>query len=420
MMLSRTYIALLFAAAVCVSCDKVPLTAPVNSTLTVNAGTTVLPIGGSTQVQATVIEQAGTPVHDGTTVRFTTTLGRLDPPDPQTHNGVATTTFLAGDTSGLAEVRATSGGAGSTTPTTPTTPTSPTTPTTAATSSNVVMISVGTAAVETVTVRVNPATVSQNGGTVQVIATVTGTGGRLLSNLPVTFSATRGTLSAGTAITDANGEARVTLMTNADTDVTATAGTKTSTAAKVTSQPGPSVTLTCAVGSTNNCASVSTGDTATFTAARASTSSAIRTSTLDFGDGQSQSLGSLSSSVQVPHRYNTAGTFTAVLTATDINDETTTASTVITVTDLVATISLNVINTVTHTVQATATLSATGSTIARYEWQFQPDGNPPTLTTTTNSATSSFATGGTTKTVIVRVVLTDGRSAQATGQINVP
>jgi hypothetical protein len=92
---------------------------------------------------------------------------------------------------------------------------------------------------------------------------------------------------------------------------------------------------------------------------------------------------------------------------------------VITVTDLVATISLSVTNTVTRTVQATATLSATGSTISRYEWTFAPDGNPATLTTTTNSATSSFASAGN-KTVSVRVVLTDGRSAQASGQIQVP
>ena len=434
MMLNRIYVALLLAAAVCVSCDRVPLTAPVNSTLSVNAGTTVLPIGGSTEVRATVIEQAGTPVHDGTTVLFTTNLGRLDPPDPQTHNGVAVTTFFAGDTSGLAEIRATSGGAGAggttQTPTTSSNPTSPTTPATpaatATTSSNVVMISVGTAAVEAVTVRANPSSVSQNGGTVQVIATVTGTGGRLLSNLPVTFSTTHGTLSSGSALTDANGEARVTLTTNADTEITAFAGTKKSDpVAKVTAQPGPSVTLTCAVGSVKDCASVSTGDTATFTAARATTSdgkansSPIRTSTLDFGDGQSLSLGSLSSSIQVPHRYNASGIYTAVLTAIDINDETTTASTVINVTDLVATISTTVTSAVTHTVQATASISAQGATIARYEWRFEDDGVPLTITTTSNSATSSFATAGS-KTVRVQVFLTDGRSASASAQINVP
>jgi hypothetical protein len=381
----------------------------------------VLPVGGSTQLTAEVIEQAGTPVQNGTTVRFTTTLGRVDPAEAQTRNGIATATFFAGDDSGIADVRATSGAANAGSTTTPPPSTGGTgTTTTTPSSANVVQISVGAASIETVTVRANPATVSQSGGTVQVVATVTGTNGRALPNLVVNFSATHGTLSSGSAITDAAGEARVSLTTNADTEITATAGTKKSeTPAKVTATAPPSVTLTCAVGATNNCASVTTGDTVTFTASRASSSSIISSSTLDFGDGQSESLGSLSSPVSIAHRYNQAGTYTARLTATDINGETTTTSSVITVTDLVATISLTVTNTVTRTVQATATLSATGSTISRYEWTFSPDGNPATLTTTTNSATSSFASAGN-KTVTVRVVLTDGRSATASGQIQVP
>jgi PKD repeat protein len=145
----------------------------------------------------------------------------------------------------------------------------------------------------------------------------------------------------------------------------------------------------------------------------------IASSTLDFGDGQSESLGQLNSPVSVAHRYNQAGTYTARLAATDVNGETTTTTSVIRVDDLVASISVNVTNTVTHTVQAVATLSATNAIIARYEWTFDPDGSPRTLTTTTNTATSSFATGGD-KTVTVRVVLNDGRSATATAQIQVP
>jgi hypothetical protein len=93
---------------------------------------------------------------------------------------------------------------------------------------------------------------------------------------------------------------------------------------------------------------------------------------------------------------------------------------VITVTDLVATISLTVTNAVTHTVQATASISAQGATIARYEWTFAPDGNPVNITTTSNTATNSFLTGGTQKEVSVRVVLADGRSATARQQLNVP
>src|SRR5688572_20973386 len=257
------------AMLVAISCDRVPLLAPTNSTVTVDAGSRVVETGGSTTVTAMVIESSGTAVQNGTTVRFTTTLGRLDPAEAQTRNGVATTTFFAGNDSGVAEVRATSGGVGGSTTTTPSTPgNGTTTPTTTATSNNVVLISVGSAAVDTVTVRANPSTVSTGAGaTVSVIATVVGTGGRLLANIPVSFSASRGTLSSTSAVTDAQGEARVTLTTNGDTDISVVAGTKTATT-KITGQPGPSVALTCSVGSASNCALASIGQPVVFTAQR--------------------------------------------------------------------------------------------------------------------------------------------------------
>jgi PKD repeat protein len=148
-------------------------------------------------------------------------------------------------------------------------------------------------------------------------------------------------------------------------------------------------------------------------------SSVISSSTLDFGDGQSVSLGSLSSPQSVAHRYNSAGTYTARLSATDVNGDNTTTTFVIRVEDLVATLSLTLTNTQTRTVQATATLSAIGVNIARYEWTFAPDANQAALTTTSASATVSFAGPGT-KDVTVRIVLTDGRSATASAQIQVP
>lgn len=404
------------AAVVAAACDRVPLQAPANSTITVNANDRVLPLGGSTEVSATVIESAGTPVQNGTVVRFTTSLGRLDPVEAQTHNGIAATTFFAGDASGVAEVRATSGGAGSTATTTPSTPTSPsTTPTTTTSTSNVVQISIGTGAVDTVMVRVNPSTVSSNGGTVQVVATVVGVGGRALPNITVSFSASRGTLSSPTAVTDANGEARVTLNTNADTDVTATAGSKTSTAAKITAQPGPSVTLTCAVGAVTNCATATVFDNITFTAGRGSTTSNIVSSTLDFGDGSSTALGSLASPANVAHRYASPGTYTAKLTATDNNGETATVQQVIRVDDLpTVTVDLSMSG---LTVDATATVANLGSaTVLRYEWTFGSDATPSTLTTITNTARTTYSATGT-KTVTVRVVLSDGRIVSTSKQI---
>src|SRR5688572_14162287 len=79
---------LVIAAVVTGACDKAQLLAPTQSTITVSAPTRVLPSGGSTEVTAFVMEQSGTPVHNGTTVRFTSTLGRVDPGEAQTRNGL--------------------------------------------------------------------------------------------------------------------------------------------------------------------------------------------------------------------------------------------------------------------------------------------------------------------------------------------
>ena len=365
------------AMLVAISCDRVPLIAPTNSTVTIDAGSRVVETGGSTSVSATVIEQSGTPVQNGTVVRFTTTLGRLDPVEAQTRNVVATTMFFAGNDSGVAEVRATSGGAGGSSTTTPSNGTTPPTTTTPTTNGNVVMISVGSAAVDTVTVRANPSSVSTSAGaTVSLIATVLGTGGRLLANIPVSFSATRGTLSATTAATDAQGEARVTLNTNGDTDISVAAGTKTATT-KITGVPGPSVSLTCSTGTgqaAGTCASATAGQPVTFTAQRAQGSGNITSATLDFGDNSSVNLGTLSSSATIPHSYAEAGTYTARLTGTDGNGESSTAVQVVIVTAApTATVSATV-TTPPRTVTATATTSVPATSYS-FNWG---DGQPNT------------------------------------------
>ena len=80
------------AAVMAVACDRVQLLAPTNSTITVTAPNRVLPLGGSTEVTAFVLEQAGTPVQNGTVVRFTATLGSISPTETETRNGLAITT----------------------------------------------------------------------------------------------------------------------------------------------------------------------------------------------------------------------------------------------------------------------------------------------------------------------------------------
>jgi hypothetical protein len=393
------------------ACDKAPLLAPTNSTISLSANTRTLPLGGSTEVSAYVIEQAGTPVQNGTTVRFTTNLGRVDPVEVETRNGQATTMFFAGDASGVAEIRAISGAAGSgaSTGTGGTTP-GGTTPA-GSTAGNVVQITIGAAAVEAVTISTNPSTISANGGTVDVVAVVTGTGARAVSGVAVTFSADRGTLSSTTAVTDASGQ--VQLTTNADTTVTATAGGKTTTtAAKVTAQPGPSVALTCTSSTSSNCSTLNVGDVAVFTAARGTTTSNIRTAILDFGDGTSVDLGNLSGSTTAAHQYTQAGTYSVRLNATDVNGEATT-STVIVIVQEAATVVLNLNAPTTRRIDATATV--TGCTPQRYDWNFGTDAETPTLTTTGNSASAIYNNGGT-KTVTVTVRCTDGRTTQTSSQ----
>ena len=125
-------------ALVATGCDKVPLTAPTGASVFISTASTFVPTGGTTQVTAFIAESGGTQVQNGTMVHFSTNLGRMDPVDAQTTNGYAVSTFIAGDAAGVADVRANSGSIGGST-------TGDTT-----TNSNMVQITVGAAAVESV------------------------------------------------------------------------------------------------------------------------------------------------------------------------------------------------------------------------------------------------------------------------------
>ncbi len=389
------------------ACERVQLLAPSNSTITVSAPSRVLPFGGSTEVTAFVTEQGGTPVQNGTVVRFSATLGTVSPVEVETRNGLALTTFVAGTTSGVADVRATSGGATGTS-------TTGTGAGATTTTTNVIQITIGAAAVNTVTLRANPGSVPPGGGTVELIATVVAENGRALEGIQVTFNTDQGALSSAVATTNSSGEARTSLTAGQKASVTATAGTKTSTAVTVDIRLGPGLTITCTpAAGTGNCAAVqasSTGNTSTvsFTISKATGSSNLRSSSIDFGDGTSQSLGNLAGNATVPHTYTGPSStaprsYTATVTVTDINGETTTASTIVSVTPAPALIPLSVALTAGtpdtalatgHRWTFTATPSGGGETttapapIASYVWDFG-DG---TNTVTTFGATASTTT----------------------------
>src|SRR5262245_38944083 len=89
----RTFALLLLIAGA--SCQRVPLLAPTGSTITLTSSATSLPINGTTDLIAQVLEQPGTPPQDGTVVTFTTTLGVVEPTDARTTGGRVIVKFRA-------------------------------------------------------------------------------------------------------------------------------------------------------------------------------------------------------------------------------------------------------------------------------------------------------------------------------------
>ena len=389
--MSRSIRAILCVVALAVTaaaCDSIPLFAPSESTITISSATRILPINGSAEITAVVLERGGTPVQNGTTVRFSTSLGRVDPVEVQTTNGIALAT-------------------------------------------NAIRFTIGAAAASTISVRANPSAVPATGGTVDIIAVVLGENGQPLTGVPVTFSATQGSLSSGSANTSASGEATVRLTTSLASTVTASAGNAAVTPATVDVAVlgSPAVTLTCQAAATS--CSETTGTTISFTAMAGTGSTVLTTATLEFGDGTSTSLGGLTGATTVNHTYSSVGTYTATLRATDVNGQTATASVAITIT---AAVPLSItFSTVTGATASTppaagvqngqlwtfvtAVLPAT-TPITSYTWDFG-DGTAPVVTsggTTTHVYTGGVNANGT-KIVTVTARAQDGRTVDGRVEI---
>lgn len=411
--------AVVLVCAVTVACDKAALLAPTNSTIQLTAGQLIIPPGGSTQLTAIVLENSGQPVPNGTTVRFTTTLGRIDPVEAQTSNGVATAMFLAGNDSGVADVRAISGLAtspGTNTSPTPTTPgtgggTTPTTPTNTSTAGNAVQIRVGAAAAQNVTLSATPSTVRASGSSVEVAAFVNDTNGNRLANVPVAFSTTRGTLDPGVANTDANGVARTTLTASETATVTARVGAQTATL-EVRQATIASFTLT--VSPTNPAAGQPVSLTIT---PAANTAPRI---VVTWGDGNSDDIGAVSAARAVVHTYATPGFYTITAAGTSPEGEVFSNSTSVTVAqqppvDLTVTPTTGQVGTVfTFTITPT-----TGAIVSNVSINFG-DGTSQDFgaVSTQRTVTHSYSTIGT-KTVTVTQTEVNGRVTTATVTISV-
>lgn len=261
-----------------VMCDKVPLTAPTGSTVTLTVNTTALPLDGTAQLTAVVVEASGTAPQNGTTVTFTSTLGAIEPREAGTSNGLATATFRAGSTGGTARIGAISGAA----------------------SAEVVEITIGGgAAAGTILLNMEPA----GAGKATVIASVFDEAGNPLRGVVVAFGTDIGQLSPRSATTDGNGEASTTLTTSARATVTARVGDATGQIVVDLTPPVIAVTL----AASPNPVSIVTGQGLVgFTAtATPPTNATILSYEWSFGDGVVQT----STGPSINHRYNAPATY---------------------------------------------------------------------------------------------------------------
>ena len=395
LMLSRTRVAFLSVITACIgfaaACQRVPLLAPSGSTITLTSSATTLPLNGTAEILANILELSGTPPHAGTHITFTTSLGSVEPFETETDiNGRVRVTFNAGSSSGTATITAASGGA-------------------SVSSTGALKIAIGAAAVGRIVLSANPGTVAGSGGTSTVAAAVTDPNGNPLGGVPVTFSTSAGSLSAAVVTTDSAGNAATILTTNRsapsavthaynvagsftirvtafDTfgDVAAATGSVT-----IANRPQLAVTLSASATPTAGTATVFT------IGATATTGNTVTSVRLDFGDGSQSILNGNATSVA--HVFVAAGTYTATAVATDSSGATGSASVIIAVggrPGLAVTISTTGTPTVgvpvAFAIGATATSGASiNSVVVNFG-----DGTSTTITGNTTSVQHTYSNTG--------------------------
>ena len=377
------------------ACDKVPLTSPTGSTITLTVNQTTVPVNGTIDVIAAVIESAGTAVHDGTSVIFTGGLGTFTPIEAQTVGGLARTTFR-GTTSGTVKIGAFSGAAKATE----------------------VEIKVGTAAATTMVISATPSSVSQSGGTVTVAAQVLDVSGNPLPGVNVTFSADAGQLNPTSALSDSSGVARTQLTTSQTSRVTATAGAATKDVT-VTVSAAPTITVTAPDTGT---AGTPVAITVAVTGGTAAAPRQVQSLSVNFGDGAVETRSNVTGSVSFTHTYQQPGGYTITATAVDVSGNTGVASDSIVIarqqlptTTLSAPATTTAANPITVTFAASATAPAQ-IVSARVTLQ---DGTVIYNGTNANSFNYKFAGPGTyTLTGVVTDSSGNSATASTTVQVN--
>jgi adhesin/invasin len=384
------------------SCTRVPLTAPTKSTIALFTSAPPVP-DGSINVIATVTEEAGTPVQNGTLVSFTTTLGHLDPTSARTTNGQASVKFFSDGLSGTATISAFSGGA-----------TSAGTGGNAGGAAATVQIALGGAAADNVIVHAEPSSVPLSGGTAKIVAQVRDAAGNGLPNVLVVFSTTAGSLQPPSVTTDANGTATTNLTTTSKATVTASAGAKSATV-DVNVAALPTISIQAAP------ASPVAGQPVTFTIGVDATNAAnpVRNVRIDYGDGDFEDLGAVTGSTTASHVYDSDGNRSVTVTVTDTAGQQTRQVLSIVVSPSVP---VNVTITVAPPspvanapVDFTATVAGSTAAIESYDWDF---GDNTQRTTTGNQTSKVYAAAGT-YTVKVTVHASDGSTGVGAADIRV-
>ena len=415
------------------ACQRVPLLAPSGSTITLTTTATALPVNGTTQLIAQIIEPAGTPPQRGTHVTFTTTLGTIRPSETETNvNGQAIVLFDAGGASGTATITAISGGVN-------------------VGATGALRILVGTAAVGRVIVNANPQTVPALGGSSTISASVLDVNGNPLVASPVSFSTTAGTLNTTLVTTDQSGNAQAVLTTFTAATVTASVGATATTTPPPTgggTTPPTTPTTPAAAGQASGSVTVSVAGSPTllialaggtppppppsaglptaftFTVTAATTNpSPIRDVAVDWGDGSPiQHLGAITGATTASHVYGSVGTYIVTGSVVDSFGTVTSSSISVTVNPKpqpAVSITVNTTNptagtdvTFTGSVQAAA--GATGTVIQSVTVDFG-DGERTELGAATGTAISLhhvYKTGGTYR---VTLSATDSNGSTGTG-----
>jgi len=374
--------------ALVASCSKVPLLAPTGTTMRLIPESASVSLNSQVTIVAVLIESGtalsgsgsggivtstggGTPVHNGTHVTFTTTLGTIQPPDAVTTNGQTQATLITGGQSGTAHITAYSGGASAT-----------------------VDLPVGTAAVKTVTLTATPQSLGVNGGAANIVANVTDANGTVLGGVPVAFSTDHGTLTPATVQTDGNGNATTVLSTTATAKVTATAGTVTSNTTTV------NVNSRGLSGFTASPSSTTAGTPVTFTVTP-TTGVNLSNVHLDFGDGSAIDLGAISAASTASHVYGASGTYTATATPFDVTGPNSALSTQVIIGTLPVTLTASPAN---PTVGTPTTLTVAGTSTAavdHYQWSW--DDGTASFATSSPQVTHTFTSNGA-KTIRVDVI----------------